>query len=148
MKKNGFTLIELIAVILIISIIIGIALPRFSGIQDQALVTKAQGELRSIQTAVESYYMHETPYTYPDTTSNIIADYLINSTPQIMSHVILDPFHAGAEYNYIRSDSERYYVIFSYGLNGSQDIGGIDDNGKLTGSENDDIFATNGSGWQ
>ena len=54
MNKHAFTLIELIAVIMVIAIIVGIALPRFSGVQDEALITKAKVELRTIQSALES----------------------------------------------------------------------------------------------
>jgi ornithine carbamoyltransferase len=65
--KKGFTLIEMLIVIAVISILIGIALPRFKGMQDEGNIAKAKGELRTLQTAVESYRIHNTAYpaTYP-----------------------------------------------------------------------------------
>ena len=59
MRRKGFTLIELMIVIVIISILIGAALPRFKGMQDEANQTKAQAELRTMQIAVESYYINQ-----------------------------------------------------------------------------------------
>jgi len=139
----------MIAVIMIIAIIIGIALPRFSGIQQEALQTKARGELRTIQTALESYYINRTPNAYPATSSTLINDVLLSVSPQITSQVLYDPFQSSGsdEYNYVRSDNGRYYVIFSVGMDGVSDITGIDDAGMLEGTQDDDIFASNGGGW-
>lgn len=55
MEKSGFTLIELLIVIAIILILISIALPNFLEAQIRAKVTKAEGEMRSIATAIEAY---------------------------------------------------------------------------------------------
>src|SRR3989339_339671 len=62
--KKGFTLIELLIVIAVISILIGIALPRFKGMQDEGNIAKATGELRTLKTAVESYYIHNNSTFY------------------------------------------------------------------------------------
>ncbi|MCA9426935.1 MAG: prepilin-type N-terminal cleavage/methylation domain-containing protein [Candidatus Omnitrophica bacterium] len=56
-KNRGFTLIELLIVIAIILILVAIALPNFLEAQMRARVTKAKGELRSLATAMESYYL-------------------------------------------------------------------------------------------
>ena len=148
MNKKGFTLIELLVVISVIAILIGIAVPRFKGMQDEANTSKANAETRVLQTAVESYYMHQTPNAYPATVTTLCAAYLNDATPNIISDVLGDPFRgAGAEYNYIRSASGRYYVIFSYGPDGVADITGIGDDGVLAGTNDDDLYATNGTGF-
>lgn len=54
-RKSGFTLIELLIVIAIILILIAIALPNFLEAQIRARVTKANGELRSLATALFDY---------------------------------------------------------------------------------------------
>lgn len=54
-KSSGFTLIELLIVIAIILILIAIALPNFLEAQERARVTRAKGNLRSMETAVMSY---------------------------------------------------------------------------------------------
>ena len=61
-KKNlsnkGFTLIEILIVITLIIIIAGIALPRFVGVSDEGKRAKASAELRTLQTALESYILN------------------------------------------------------------------------------------------
>jgi prepilin-type N-terminal cleavage/methylation domain-containing protein len=54
-KIKGFTLIELLIVIAIILILIAIALPNFLEAQIRARVTKANGEMRSLATALFDY---------------------------------------------------------------------------------------------
>lgn len=60
-KLKGFTLIELLIVIAIILILISIALPNFLEAQERARVTRAKGNLRSMETAVMSF---RTQYGY------------------------------------------------------------------------------------
>jgi prepilin-type N-terminal cleavage/methylation domain-containing protein len=53
----GFTLIELLIVIAIILILIAIALPNFLEAQIRAKVTKAKAELRTIDIAMQEYFL-------------------------------------------------------------------------------------------
>ena len=144
MKNKGFTLIELLIVIMVIVILIGIALPRFRGMQDEANITKAAAELRTLQTASESYYIHSSPHAYPATGATW-EDVLVTSTPQIISAALLDPFSPTAQYSYALSASGLYYVIFSVGPDNTADITGIDDAGVIAGGPDDDIYVSNGA---
>jgi len=56
-KGSGFTLIELLIVIAIILILIAIALPNFLEAQLRARVVRSKGEIRSLITAMESYFL-------------------------------------------------------------------------------------------
>ncbi len=113
--KRGFTLIELLIVIAVISILIGIALPRFKGMQDEGNIAKAKGELRTLQTAVESYYIHNTT-TYPATLAATAT-----ATPSIVTAIPADPFSSsGAAYGYVRGGTNnKFYVIYSVGPGGN-----------------------------
>ncbi|HAH20629.1 MAG: hypothetical protein A2Y00_02190 [Omnitrophica WOR_2 bacterium GWF2_43_52] len=107
--KKGFTLIELLIVIAVISILIGIALPRFKGMQDEGNIAKAKGELRTLKTAVESYYIHNNS-TYPTALSS-----LTSASPNIVSAIPNDPF-SNATYGYVRGGTNnKFYVIYSVG---------------------------------
>lgn len=149
MKSNrGFTLIELLVVISIISILVGVVLPRFKGMQIEANKTKIKSELKTIQTAVESYFINSDPQEYPQSTEAICNDFLVGANPVIVSDILRDPFgDTGDEYIYELSPNGAYYVIFSPGPDRVQDITGIADDGSLTGDHVDDIYATNGLGW-
>lgn len=145
--RKGFTLIELLIVIMVISILIGIALPRFRGMQDEANTTKAAAELRTLQTAVESWYIHHSPHAYPATgatwENNLIA---ATTRPQIIAAALYDPFGATAttQYQYNVSGNGLYYVIFSLGPDRAAGITGIDASGNVTGTPGDDIYVCNG----
>lgn len=146
-NSRGFTLIELLVVISVISIILGIAIPRFKGMQVEANRAKAKAELKTLQTAVESYYINHNPQIYPDTTDDICQDSLVNADPRIVATVLYDPFaSSGTEYKYKLSTNGLYYVIYSVGQNSIEEITGIGDDGAIEGDWNEDeIFVTNGT---
>ena len=56
-SRRAFTLIELLIVIAIILILIAIALPNFLEAQIRAKVAKSKGDMRSLHTALETYYL-------------------------------------------------------------------------------------------
>ncbi|MFH0763590.1 MAG: type II secretion system protein, partial [Candidatus Omnitrophota bacterium] len=141
-----FTILELLIVIAVISILVGMALPRFKGMQDEGNTAKAKGELRTIQTAVESIKMHTGSYPADITTATLGA-----AVPQIISVTPADPFNGANIYGYRVSTNGNYYVIYSVGPNGRAEILGIGATGVLRGRllgirpmMGDDIYVSNG----
>jgi prepilin-type N-terminal cleavage/methylation domain-containing protein len=135
--RKGFTILELMIVIAVIAILVGIALPRFKGMQDEGNIAKAKGELRMLQTAVESYAIHHDNTLPPTLTSLTTAVPLIAGTT-----IPTDPF-GGTNYGYTVNGG--YFVIYSTGpnRNGSATIDG---NGIVTETNGSNcIYVTNGS---
>ncbi len=64
--EKGFTLIELLVVILIIGILAAIALPAFLNQRGKAQDTEAKEQVRTAQTAMESYYTDNQSYVNAD----------------------------------------------------------------------------------
>ncbi len=66
-KTIGFTLIELLIVVAIIAILAAIAVPNFLEAQTRSKVSRAKSDMRSLATAVESYYVdnNKYPFTLP-----------------------------------------------------------------------------------
>jgi len=148
-KNKGFTILEILVVLAVLAILIGMAVPRIKGMQEQANIAKVKSELKTIQTAIESYYINKNNI-YPDSSNNITKDILADDTiPQILSGVLYDPFApAGTEYIYIKSDNGQYYVIYSVGLDGLPNGVVITDEGScfLTAEDAvDNIWVTNGA---
>ncbi len=62
MNKKAFTLIELLIVVAIIAILAAIAVPNFLEAQTRSKVSRAKADMRSLATAMESYYVDANTY--------------------------------------------------------------------------------------
>ncbi|HEY5653567.1 MAG TPA: type II secretion system protein GspG [Pontiella sp.] len=56
-KRSGFTLIEIILVVVIIGILAGIAIPRMGGKTKKALISQAKSNIAALSMAVQEYEM-------------------------------------------------------------------------------------------
>jgi type IV pilus assembly protein PilA len=65
-EEQGFTLIELLVVILIIGILAAIAIPSFLGQRTKGQDAKAKSDVRTAQTAMETYYTDNQTYVGGD----------------------------------------------------------------------------------
>ena len=137
-SNKGFTILELLIVIAVIAILVGIALPRFKGMKDEGNYAKAKGELRTLQTAAESYRIHHTGYPANLTTATLSA-----AVPQVVAVAPKDAFASANDYKYILN--APYYVIFSVGPNGTADITEINATTGAIDGPGDDIYVSNGS---
>ncbi|MCG8430419.1 MAG: prepilin-type N-terminal cleavage/methylation domain-containing protein [Candidatus Omnitrophica bacterium] len=121
--RKGFSLLEILIVVAIIAILTGAAVPYLGAMRQESRIARAKGELRALQSAVESFYVHHNN-TYPSNAQ--FPGGLETATPNIIGgDAPQDPFNTGNEYGYDRGGtSEQYYVIYSVGTNstGSAEI--------------------------
>ncbi len=97
---RGFTLIELLIVVAIIAILAAIAVPNFLEAQVRSKVSRAQADMRSAATALESYHVDHNAYPYDGYNRVDTAKYnywflpLHISTPiaYLSSAKVVDPF--------------------------------------------------------
>jgi type IV pilus assembly protein PilE len=73
-KQNGFSLIELMIVVLIIGILAGIAIPSYSSYMERARRADGKAALTSFANAMERYYTEKYTYLNAGTTANTNGD--------------------------------------------------------------------------
>jgi len=73
-KRRGFTLVELLVVLLILGVLVGLAVPRYMDAQKNARFRTFSANVREIQSTMEVYRMDKTstgPAKYPDNLSEL-----------------------------------------------------------------------------
>lgn len=76
--EAGFTLVELSAVVLTISILLLIVLPTFFTLTNQAKIRSCKSTLRIIDSAIKEYRLNKG--VYPDSFADIVPEY-VKSVP-------------------------------------------------------------------
>ncbi len=106
-SEKGFTLIELVVVVIIIGILAAVALPQFFKQTDKAKVGRVTSELRSIQDIIDQVYSQNNAYPQDDTA-------LDNElTENGMEWPKADPW--GRIYIYLTDTGSSYYEVYSLG---------------------------------
>jgi len=75
-KKKGFTLVELLIVVTIISILAGAVIPNFMGARTKAQVVRAFTDMDAIAKAEEMYYMDHIDTGYTETLDDLTPTYI------------------------------------------------------------------------
>lgn len=70
--RRAFTLIELLIVVAIIAILAAIAVPNFLEAQTRSKVSRARADMRTVATALESYYVDNNSYPYTESIDDVI----------------------------------------------------------------------------
>ena len=89
-RDEGFTLIELMVVVMIIAVLIAIAIPSFLGFRRSAQDRAAQSELRNVLLSEKAYWLDNGDYT--ETAADIVAfepNAVINADPAVGVYIDL-----------------------------------------------------------
>lgn len=134
MNQRGFTLIEIMVVVVILGILAGIVVPKLLSRPEEARRTKAKVQIRSIEEALGLFKLDNG--FYPSTEQGLKSLVEKPATGQIPSHyreggyikkVPVDPW--GQAYLYLDPGSHGDYDLFSYGPDGES--GGEGDNADI-----------------
>ena len=130
--QRGFTLVELLLVLVILALIAGLVLPGIIGKAESAKAKAASSQISRISMSVESFYLDT-----GNTPSSL--DELVNEPsgvagwngPYIKSSLLKDPW--GQEYKYRVPGEHGDFDIWSFGADRQQ--GGEDNNADITSWE-------------
>lgn len=116
-NTDGFTLIELMVVMVIIALLAALVAPKFFGHVDKALQQDAQAQIEMLGQALDLYRLENHKYPTTEEGLEAIKSYLKKAVPK-------DPW--GSEYVYTAPGSHGDYDLVSYGADKSE--GGEENN--------------------
>ena len=124
MNQRGFTLIEVLVVIIILGLIAALVVPRITGRLDEAKVEATKIQMRAIKDALEQYKLDNG--TYPTTEQGLKALVEKPNTPPLPSRwrPYLDklPQDAwGRDFVYLSPGINRPFELRSLGTDGKED---------------------------
>ena len=115
-KQQGFTLIEIMVVVVILGILATIVVPKLLDRPDQARVEKAKQDIRIFDSAISLYKLDN--FKYPDTGQGlqVLQGKYLERLPK-------DPW--GSDYQYLSPGTNGSYDILSYGADGTPGGDGV-----------------------
>ena len=129
-RSRGFTLIEIMVVVVILGILAAIVVPRVMDRPDDARITKAKTDIRALESALNLYRLDN--FAYPTTNQGLQA---LVERPRTgpeprnyrssgyMDRLPKDPW--GNEYQYLNPGTRLEIDIFSFGADGRRGGEGI-----------------------
>ena len=118
-RQRGFTLIEIMVVVVILGILASLVVPTIMERPDHARQVRAKQDVRAITSALSMYRLDN--FDYP-----VTLDELATGSNKYLERVPSDPW--GRPYNYSnpghRSDAK--FDIYSYGVDGAEGGNGLD----------------------
>jgi general secretion pathway protein G len=140
--QSGFTLIEVMVVVVILGILASVIIPKIMDKPDEARIVKAKQDIRTLESTLEMYRLDN--YVYPTTDQGLQAlaqKPSANPEPphwkQYLDRLPVDPW--GRPYQYLNPGSHGTVDIWTNGADGqpggdgvNADIGNwnLDDNGS------------------
>ena len=112
-KQRGFTLIEIMVVVVILGILASVIVPVIMDRPDRARVVRAKQDVRTIVNALNMYRLDN--FDYPSS-----LDELATSGNKYLERVPSDPWGRPYNYSYPGHRGDSRFDVYSYGIDGSE----------------------------
>ena len=124
-KEKGFTLVELMIVIIILAVLTGIAVPSYLALRNRAKESATESEMKNIATALELYQADNEAYP-------LTANYPVGLTGGTTVYMVTVPANDAWGIAYVYASTGPGYSLTSLGVD-------------MTAAGGDDIVMTNGT---
>ena len=122
-RQSGFTLIEILVVVMILGLLISLAAPRIIGRTDDARVVKAMADMRAIEEALDLYRLDTGSYPGTELGLEVLVEPgLEGRSGGYLERVPLDPWNSP----FLFASDSRKYVLQSLGADGEEGGDGVD----------------------
>lgn len=123
-KQNGFTLLEIMVVVVILGLLVAVVAPNVLQNQDKAMVEKAKADIAALEQALDMYKLDN--HVHPNTDQGLEA---LVAKPQLspeprnyrtegyIKRLPKDPW--GNDYQYIQPGEKGAFDLYSTGSDGS-----------------------------
>lgn len=130
-KRRGFTLLEVLLVLVILGVIAALVVPQLTGSQERAMIMAAKTSIKQLEAKVEHYAI-EHDATYPETLDDLVQPLDRDGRPMrpYEKEYPRDPWKQPFNYELAQADDDAGgFVprIWSNGPNKRNDDGGGDD---------------------
>ncbi|HHJ11962.1 MAG TPA: type II secretion system protein GspG [Chromatiales bacterium] len=124
LAQSGFTLIEIMVVVVILSILAALVVPRIMSRPDEARIAKARQDIRALESALKLYKLDN--YRYPTTDQGLEALVSRPSTPPepknwkkggYIARLPKDPW--GNPYQYLSPGEHGDFDLYTLGADGA-----------------------------
>jgi len=112
--QAGFTLIEVMIVVVIVAILAGIALPAYSSYVLRGKIVEATNDLSSIRAAMEQYYQDNR--TYQDVSATILSPCNPANYPATKYFALSCPVQTATTYTILATGKDATTLGFSYSI--------------------------------
>lgn len=116
-KQTGFTIVELLIVIVIIGILAAITIVAYNGIQSRGNDSRRDSDIKQIKNALEMYKIDNDAYPIAcgaDGSGCTISNLATTLTPKYIANVPQDPKSPSVLYSYVRGSASSYGILIYY----------------------------------
>lgn len=123
-RSRGFTLIEVMVVVVILGILAAVVVQNLAGKPDEAKIAKAQTDIAALESALDLYRLDNHKYPATDDGLDVLLEKAGKLNQSYLKKLPDDPW--GNPYQYLNPGVHGSIDIYSFGADGGEGGEGVD----------------------